>query len=327
MAAVVAAAIAGGSAVAQTALQQPLVLERTIPLERTAGRLDHMAIDLGRKRLFVAELGNDTVDIVDLTTDKVVHRISGLKSPQGVGYAPTSDMIVVANAADGTVRLFRGADFGPAGIVRLGDDADNVRIDARTGRAVVGYGSGGLALIDPAKGETIGLIPLSAHPEGFQFDPRNARVFVNVPDAHEIAVVDLAGGKQVATWKVPGLGGNFSIAVDETAGAVAAVFRNPPRLVLFEPDTGTVKANLETCGDADDVFFDAKRLRLYVSCGEGSVDVFRHDAATVLHLARLPTSRGARTSLFVPELDRLFVAARAGLLESKAAILVLKPQP
>ena len=120
----------------------------------------------------------------------------------------------------------------------------------------------------------------------------------------------------------------IELYIKQQGGTLAAVFRSPPRLVLLDLGSGAVTANLETCGDADDVFFDGKRQRLYVSCGEGAVDVFQGAAASPpRHLARLPTSPGARTSLFVPELDRLFVAARAGLLGSKASILVVRPEP
>ena len=127
----------------------PLVLERTIPLTGVAGRIDHMAVDLARKRLIVAELGNGSVDVIDLTAGHVVHRIEGLREPQGVGYAASSDTIAVASAGDGSVRLFRGDDFAPIGMISLGEDADNVRVDSRTGRVLVGYGNGGLAVLDP----------------------------------------------------------------------------------------------------------------------------------------------------------------------------------
>jgi len=151
---------------------------------------------------------------------------------------------------------------------------------------------------------------------------------VNVPDAAgQVAVVDLTAGKQVASWRVPGLKANFPMALDSTGLVLATVFRSPPRLVLLNARTGAVTANLSTCGDADDVFFDAKRRRLYVSCGEEMVDVLQGDTAVYHSLTRIPTHSGARTSLFVPELDRLFVAARAGLLGSDAAILVFRPGP
>ena len=140
-----------------------LTPDGTIPLPGVSGRIDHLAADVARKRLFVAELGNGTVDIVDLATRKVIHRIQGLKEPQGIVYAPRADLIAVASGGDGTVRLYGGEDFKPRGMIRLGDDADNVRLDPRTGNLVVGYGSGALAVIDPVKAQKIRDIALPGH--------------------------------------------------------------------------------------------------------------------------------------------------------------------
>jgi hypothetical protein len=306
----------------------PLVLERTIPLKDVSGRIDHMAVDPGRRRLIVAELGNGTVDVIDLAAEAVVHRITGLRQPQGVAYVPPPiDLIFIASAGDGSVRMFRGDNFSRAGSVALGDDADNLRVDSQTGNVVAGYGSGGLAIIDPEKRAEVGTIKLPAHPESFRLNDKTGRAFVNVPDAGQIAVVDLRSQRQAGHWVVPGLRSNFPMALDDTGATVATVFRSPPRLVLLDAKSGAVTATLPTCGDADDVFFDERRRQLYVSCGAGAVDVLRRDGRTVRPLARIRTSAGARTSLFVPELDRLFVAERAGSLGSNAAIRVYRPAP
>ncbi len=129
-------------------------------------------------------------------------------------------------------------------------------------------------------------------------------------------------------WPLPaGVRGNFPMALDGTRMVLAIVTRSPARLIMLDTRTGSGIASLPTCGDADDVFFDAKRQRLYVSCGDGEVDVVQQDGPGYRPLARIPTQSGARTSLFVPELDRLFVAARAGLLGPGAAILVFRPTP
>jgi hypothetical protein len=305
----------------------PLVLENTVPLKGVTGRIDHLAVDLARKRLFVAELGNGTVDVIDLAAGKVMRRIEGLKDPQGLAYAPAADILAVASAGDGSVRLFRGAELSPAGTIGLGDDADNIRLDTRTGNFVVGYGSGGLAAIDPAKASLLSRIPLPAHPEGFQLDPANRRAFVNVPEARQIAVVDMNAGKQTASWRLSDLGANFPMALDAEQATIAVVFRKPTRLVIVDVGTGKPTSILKTCGDADDVFFDAKRRRVYVSCGEGTVDVWQQEGSAYRQVGLLKTASGARTSLFVPDLDRLFVAARAGYfgLGSDAALLVVRP--
>ena len=169
-------------------------------------------------------------------------------------------------------------------------------------------------------------IKLAGHPESFQLDPKTGRAFVNVPDARQVAVVDPHSGQQVAAWKTPGLAANFPMALDGAGERLAIVFRRPAKLVLLDLATGAVKESLDTCRDADDVFFDGKRDRIYVSCGEGAVDVLQGGPQGFGRAGRVPTSSGARTSLFVPELDRLFVAVRAGP-ESGAAILVFRPSP
>ena len=305
----------------------PLVLETTIPLPDVAGRIDHLAVDLARNRLFVAEVGNNTLDAIDFATQKPVHRITGLDEPQGVVYLPGPDLIAIGNGGDGAVRFYSGTDFSPRGVVSLGDDADNVRVDPRNGHVLVGYGSGGLAVIDPLKPAKLADIPLTGHPESFRLSPSTGRVFVNIARAGRITTVDLASGQPLANWTPRGLTANFPMSLDETGHAVIVVFRSPAKLALFDMTTGATVASADTCGDSDDVFFDEKRQRIYVSCGAGFIDVFQRQPAALTRLMRLATTSGARTSLFVPELDRLFLAVRAGLIGSNASIQVYRPNP
>jgi hypothetical protein len=286
-----------------------------------------MAYDPGRKRLIVAELGNNTVDILDVGTGAVVHRIGGLSEPQGVGYVQHGDMILVANAGDGSVRLFRGTDFAPAGSVALGEDADNIRVDPRNGLAVVGYGSGGLALIDATAHSKVADIQLPRHPEGFQIDAANGHTYVNIPDADQIAVVDLDARRLLAPRSTREMRANFPMALDPKERLIASVFRRGPLLLLTDADSGAMRQKIATCEDADDVFFDLGRGRIYISCGGGELAVFGRGNSDWHSLGSIRTSSGARTSLFVPELDRLFLAQRAGLLGSDAAIAIYRPTP
>jgi YVTN family beta-propeller protein len=304
----------------------PLKLEGKIPLGDVRGRIDHLAVDLKRQRLFVAELGNDTVGIVDLANGKVIHRITGLKEPQGVGYDTPTDTLYVANAGDGSVQLFEGQDYAAKDKIQLGSDADNIRIDAAAHLIFIGYGSGALAIIDPATHVKVGDLRLPAHPESFQINPETTQIFVNVPEAHAIAVVDRASQKLVAQWPLRGRSANFPMALDVARKQVLVMFRAPPELGVFSMTDGEPISRTETCGDADDLFVDTKRGLVYVSCGAGYVDVLNVDASSYRPIAHIPTVSGARTSLFVPELDRLLVAARASFSEP-AAIWVFRPVP
>ncbi len=330
----IAAALAGAMALANTAGQAsaqsadtgPLQLEAKIPLGEVRGRIDHMAVDLKRQRLFVAELGNDSLGVIDLANRKLIRTITGLKEPQGVGYEPSTDMLYVANAGDGSVRSFEGSDYKTAGRIELGSDADNIRVDAAAKRIFVGYGSGALAVIDSSTRKRVGDISLQAHPESFQIDPDTSQIFVNVPDARGIAVVDRVSQKQIGKWPLADRGANFPMALDHVRREILVIFRAPAELGVFSMTDGKPIATTETCGDADDLFIDAKRARVYVSCGAGFLDVLEPKEATYRRIARIPTVSGARTSLFVPEMDRLFVAVRASSGEP-AAIWMFRPMP
>jgi YVTN family beta-propeller protein len=310
--------------VAQT-VGAPLVLETKIPLGQVSGRIDHLSIDVKRQRLFVAELGNNSLGVVDLAARKVLRRVAGLSEPQGVAYVPFADSVFVANAGDGSVHVLRGDDLAPIGRIELGEDADNVRVDTQRNRVLVGYGNGALAVIDPATRTKAADIRLKGHPEGFQIDETAAKVFVNVPEARDVEVADLASEAN-RSLPTQGAGSNFPMAIDRDAHRVLVVFRNPPTLMALSSEDGRVVAKIETCGDADDVFVDPKRRRVYVSCGEGVADVLEQREAEYRRLARVPTVSGARTSLFVPELDRLFVAVRTRSSEPPA-IWVFRPAP
>ena len=323
--AIAAMLTASQSVRAQSEDLPPLQLEGKIALEKVAGRIDHMAIDLPRQRLFVAELGNDTVGVIDVKERKVQHVIAGLRQPQGIGYVPSNDMLYVANAGDGSVRLFRGTTYEAAGEINLGDDADNIRVDSATNRVFVGYGKGALAEIDPATNGEIADIPLQAHPEGFQLASSVRRIFVNLPRAHKIAVIDRFAGKQAASWPIDS-GSIFPMTLDEASGRVLVASRNPAQLQVFSMQDGAAIAAVASCGDSDDLFFDAKRQRVYMICGDGHLDVFETQGDGYRRSAHIPTITGARTALFAPEIDRLFVAARANPKEA-AAIWVFRPTP
>lgn len=163
------------AALAAQTSEAPLVLEAKIALGEVSGRIDHLAIDIERRRLFVAELGNNTLGVVDLAAGRVLRTIPGFREPQGVAYVPFADSIYVANGGDGSVAVLRGEDLAPTGRIELREDADNVRVDLARRRVLVGYGKGALAVIDPATRAKVADIRLKGHPEGFQIDELGPR--------------------------------------------------------------------------------------------------------------------------------------------------------
>ena len=163
----------------------PLRLVQTIPLPNVEGRIDHIAVDLKGERLFVAALGNNTIEVLDLRAGKRIQSITGLHEPQGVGFISEFKKIYVANAKSGACDVFDASSFKVIKSVKFSDDADNIRYDAAVRRVYVGYGSGALGIIDAATGDKLGEIKLEGHPESFQLERSGSRIFVNIPNVPE----------------------------------------------------------------------------------------------------------------------------------------------
>ena len=297
-----------GLACAQAA--QTLRLERTVELPDVQGRIDHMSLDLKGERIFVAALGNNTVEVVDLKSGKRVSAISGLKEPQGVLYVPVANRLYVANGGDGTVRVFDGSSLKPLQTLEYGDDADNLRYDSGKQRIYVGFGGGGLGEFD-TEGRKIAGTKLDAHPESFQLEKNRSRIYVNLPKSLKVVVVDREKHAVVATWRTGGPLANYPMALDEPEHRLFIVTRFPARLLVFNTETGKIVQTLSAVGDCDDVFYDQKRKRIYASGGEGAISVFEQQTPDQYkEIARITTVKGARTSLFSPDLDHLYLAVR-----------------
>jgi len=287
----------------------PLSLKQTIPLAGVEGRIDHFAFDPLGQRLFVCALGNNTVEVIDVRKSERVHSIIGLSSPQGVGYTADFDRILVANDRGGICTIYDGKSFRKLSEIDLKDDADNVRYNPVTKQIYVGFGSGGIAIINASNGKQVDSISLSAHPEAFQLEKKGHRIFVNVPTSHHVAVIDQDQKKVIATWRTDLALSNFPMSLDETNHRLFVGCRSPDKLVVLNTDSGEVVSKVDLAGDCDDIFYDVKRRRIYVTCGAGEIDVIEQASPnTYNRLSRIGTASGARTGLFVPELDTLFVA-------------------
>ena len=304
------------------AFAAPLERVGTIALPGVKGRIDHLAVDVKGHRVFVAALGNGTVEVVN-TRDASVRTLRGFGEPQGVLFVPGS--VFVANGSAGRLDVLDASTLAPLKHVDPLADADNVRHDMAARQAVVGYGSGALRFVDEARGDTAYEVRLPGHPESFQLEQQGTRAFVNVPDAHAVVVVDRATRNVVARWDTAGASANFPMALDEREHRLFVGTRSPPLLLSYDTSSGQVVAKVAIGHDADDVFVDGRRKRVYAVCGEGRIDVVRRDGADHYAVeASVPTAPGARTGLFVPEEDRLYVAAPARG-STGARLLVYRP--
>jgi DNA-binding beta-propeller fold protein YncE len=297
---------------AHAAPDGPLESIGSIPMQGVGGRIDHLGVDVKNGRLFIAALGNDTVEVIDLKTNSRIRSLQGFGEPQGIRYVEKFDRIYVANGSANRVDVLDGTTYARIRSIDRMEDADNVRYDAAGQKIYVGYGSGALKILDAATGDPSGEVALSGHPESFQLEQKGPRIFVNVPSARQIAVVDRDKRSVVATWEVPGARANYPMALDETGRRLFVGARFPAVLLVYDIDSGKVVAKQPIGGDTDDLFYDAARKRIYVICGEGMIDVVQQqDANHYVLQDTLQTTSGARTGLLVPETDRLYVAARA----------------
>ena len=289
--------------------QAPFTAVGTIDLPGVEGRIDHLAVDMAAQRLYVAALGNNTVEVLDLKNNGHAKSVSGFREPQGIAVVPDAKLVAVANGQGEGLQFIDASDYHPTKAVRLGDDSDNVRYDPAAKRLFVGFGGGALAAVSPADGKVLGEAKLSGHPESFQLERSGSRVFVNVPTADQIAVVDRAAMKVIATWPLVGAKSNFPMALDEPNHRVFVGCRRPAKVLVYDTTTGKESGSFDIVGDTDDLFYDAARKRLYVTGGEGYLDAFQEqDANHFARIAHLATAAGARTSLFVPEQSRLYLA-------------------
>lgn len=296
----------GGCALGQQYLRE----QRVIELPGVSGRIDHFSADVKGRRLFIAALVNRTIEILDIDSGRRLRSISGIPEPQGVFYHEPSDSLYAACRGDGSVRVFEGAGFKQVSQIRLtGGDADNIRFDRRGRRILVGFGDGALALLDE-RGNKTDEIQLGAHPESFQLEQDGPRVFINVPDKHEVGVANLHTMKVEAHWTLAQARQNYPMALDEPDGRLFLGCRSPARLLVLDTHSGKTVAAVDITGDTDDLFYNPTRKLIYVIGGEGAVDIIRQDGPDRYErVARQNTASGARTGLWVREWNRLFVAA------------------
>src|SRR5438874_11723340 len=297
-----------GFIAAAHAEEEAFKLKQTIRLPGVEGRIDHFALDPSGERLFVCALGNNTVEVMDLRKGERIRSITGLGAPQGVIYVPELDRLFVANDKGGIFKIYDVKALQQISELNFEDDADNVRYDDATRKIYVGFGSGGIAAVNAPDGKQIGSIKLSAHPEAFELEKNGKRIFVNVPNARQVAVIDRDKGEVIAQWKTDLAFGNFPMALDEANHRLFVGCRIPPKLVVLNTESGDVVTKTDISGDPDDVFYDNKRHRIYAICGAGKIDVIEQtDPNTYKASGKIDTASGARTGLFVLEQDVLFV--------------------
>jgi hypothetical protein len=275
----------------------PLALRSRIVLPGVLGRIDHFGHDGKRGNLFVAALGNNTVEVVNNL--RGIHTIMGLEHPQAALYVDEFEKLVVSDRA-GKLRFYDGKSYALLKTVDFGADADNLRYERNEKRIYLGYGSGAIAMLDPATMERLPReFPLGSHPESFQFESGGSRIFVNLPDQESIGVVDRATGA-VTKWKIKGATTNHALAFDETGRRLFSAALQPGKLWVIDSDSGRVVSTLRIVLGVDDIWFDARRKRILASGHAGTVSVIQQeDSDHYTLIADVPSAVGGGTSLYL----------------------------
>jgi len=287
----------------------PLILQQSIPLPGVKGKFDHVAIDLAGQRVFMAAKANDTLEVIDLKNGSRLRSVAGFHEPQGVLYLSDTKQVVVANGGNGEVQFLDGSSLNVVHRFPFAADADNLRYDAQARLVYVAAQDGVLGAIDLQTMRKLPEIKLPGHPEAFAIESGGRRLFVNVPKTDSIFAIDRSKSEVIGRWQLTKAKVNYTMAFDEVHGRLFVGCRNPASVVVLDSNTGGEVATFPVGGETDAMFYDERHKRIYVTGAEGTIDVVEQvDADHYRVLAKLLTAPLARTCLFVPELDRLFVA-------------------
>jgi hypothetical protein len=327
-----------------------LRLVQTIPLSGVNGRLDHMAVDLDKKRLFVAAVDNGTLEVVDLDAQKVINSIPGIKDAQDALFLGGQFNKLYVSSLDGTVRIFQGESFRLIQALKLEPDPNRLLYDPATDLIYFGYG-GQNAGFDAY--ERVGIMQAKRGAPSDQFVADmiaptyrpghlaemamedDGKLLVCDSRADLIFQFDTRKHELLQTWPAHGDGAG-DLALDRARHRLFVGTRVPAEMTVYDSVSGKEIVSLPGPETMDGVHYDVDLKRIYMSGGRwygtpeaspGWVYVYQQqDADHYALVSKIKTRPGSGTSLLVPQLKRLYVASQA-IGSQKASILVFEPVP
>jgi DNA-binding beta-propeller fold protein YncE len=309
----------------------PLLLNRTITLPGVTGKFDHFALDTKGKRLFAAASGVQSVLIIDLDTGKVADTLKGFGKPHGLAWIPGTGRLFVADGGKATLDVFEGSPLKLIKTIPLSEDADDMVYDPATGLLYVGHGGTNaanpsrVAIVDAHSLTLVANIPVASHPEALELDTKGDRIFANIADDGQIAVIDGKTHSLLATWTLKGVKGNTPLAYDDADDLLLVGCRTPARFLVLNAKTGEQIANVPASAGADDLFYEPATHRAYLIAGSGSIDSFNVSSDGKLRiLPATHTSTGAKTGLLAPGDSNLYIGIPG--TDAPAAVRVYRSQ-
>jgi WD40 repeat protein len=314
----------------------PLKLVATTPLPGFTGDLDHFGLDLHGNRLFLASEDQKTIEVFDLHTGKRINRITGFGQPLTMAYLAASDHLIVTDGGDtDAVELVDCKTYKIINTLKLGPGVDHGIYNPVNKKFYVENGGGSdgkthvLSIINTESFKQVGQVtglPGSSN-EGMVIDHAGKKLYVNLTGTDEIGVIDLGTNQIIARWPLPDAHVAHAISLDEPNHRLFTATRKPAEFIVFDTNTGKTVTVLPCVGVNSDMSIDVARKRIYVT-GSESVSVFeQRDADHYQHIAEVPTAYRAKSSIFVPELKRLYVAdSGKGKPEAKLALQIFEVQ-
>ncbi len=291
-----------------------LTLRQTIPLPDVNGKFDHFTIDLAGNRLFAAVTGNHSVEVIDLKSNTVAQSIGGLGKPHGLVWVGATSSLYVADGTLGELQVYKGAPLVLAGKIKLSEDADDMVYDDAHHRLFVGHGGSNaanparIAVVNTDNFTLVANLPVPTHPEALEIDPQSRRVFANIADSNEVAVIAPETQAISATWELTKAADNVPLAFDREHQMLFVGCRKPGMLIAIDAATGKEIGSAPAAGEGDDLFYDPALRNLYLVSGAGEIDTYHIDEARTLHsLGVVHTVPGAKTALLVPVQGLLYV--------------------
>jgi DNA-binding beta-propeller fold protein YncE len=297
-----------------------------------SGDLDHLALDPGGQRLFLAAEDNGTLRVIDLKSGKLERTLKGFNTPHSILYLPAAGELYVTDGSK-AVQVLDSTTFAVKRTVPTTPGADSIGVDpsghrlfAVTGGKDVSMTTSAISEIDTSSGKLIREIPIdAAHVEAMALEMSGPRLFVNVTDKNYLAVIDRGTGRIVARWPIQEAKENAPIAFDESHKRLFVVCRNPGKLVVLDSSNGQSIASFPTGAKADEVVFDSVHRRIYVAAGEGKIYVYQQiDADHYTPLPPVASAPGAKTALLAPDATRFYVSVSPGDGKTGARLLVFR---
>jgi DNA-binding beta-propeller fold protein YncE len=314
----------------------PLKLIVTTPLPGFTGDLDHFGVDLRGGRLFLASEVQKTVEVFDLNTGKRIHSIQGFGQPLTMAYLADSDRLIVTDGGDtDAVEMVDCKEYKIIKTLKLGPGVDHGVYNPVDKNFYVENGGGPdskthvLSIIDTNSFKPVGEIaglPGNSN-EGMVIDHAGKKLYVNLTGSDEIGVIDLTTRQLIARWALPDAHVAHAIALDEPHHRLFTATRKPAEFIVFNTDTGKVVSTLPCVGVNSDMSLDVAHKRIYVTGSETATVIEQRDADHYEHIAEVPTAYRAKSSIFVPELKRLYVAdSGKGQPDAKLALQIFEVQ-